>query len=406
MSDIYTYKNVSSDVPAGAVSPLSGVRVVVQPNISVRGWPCDAGSGALEGFVPLQDAAVITRLKSAGALLAGSSRMSELGFGLVGETTVRALEEGADVAVMTDTMGEARVAAAANGLFGFKPSFGVVSRFGLIGLVPSMECAGLVARDLDTIVDVMTAIAGKDPNDPSMPDEPAVDLASAREGFECPFRAGVVKESMDLLNETEVRSFKAGLARMEAVGAVIQEVSLPGYSLFRTVHNTVASVEASSSAGKYDSVRFGHRAPQGKNWNEMYLASRGESFRSLVKAFLFQGAFFQFEDYGAFEDACRIRNRLVGETMDVFRTVDFLVFPTRRTGHDPWEAASVKAVYESFLLTLPANVTGSPAVQVPACNVDGGVDIGLQVMGKRLDDARLLCAASAIAYTVPGGNAA
>ncbi|MCK9227692.1 MAG: amidase family protein [Syntrophorhabdaceae bacterium] len=406
MSDIYTYKNVSSDVPAGAVSPLSGVRVVVQPNISVRGWPCDAGSGALEGFVPLQDAAVITRLKSAGALLAGSSRMSELGFGLVGETTVRALEEGADVAVMTDTMGEARVTAAANGLFGFKPSFGVVSRFGLIGLVPSMECAGLVARDLDTIVDVMTAIAGKDPNDPSMPDEPAVDLASAREGFECPFRAGVVKESMDLLNETEVRSFKAGLARMEAVGAVIQEVSLPGYSLFRTVHNTVASVEASSSAGKYDSVRFGHRAPQGKNWNEMYLASRGESFRSLVKAFLFQGAFFQFEDYGAFEDACRIRNRLVGETMDVFRTVDFLVFPTRRTGHDPWEAASVKAVYESFLLTLPANVTGSPAVQVPACNVDGGVDIGLQVMGKRLDDARLLCAASAIAYTVPGGNAA
>ena len=406
MSDIYTYKNVSSDVPAGAVSPLSGVRVVVQPNISVRGWPCDAGSGALEGFVPLQDAAVITRLKSAGALLAGSSRMSELGFGLVGETTVRALEEGADVAVMTDTMGEARVTAAANGLFGFKPSFGVVSRFGLIGLVPSMECAGLVARDLDTIVDVMMAIAGKDPNDPSMPDEPAVDLASAREGFECPFRAGVVKESMDLLNETEVRSFKAGLARMEAVGAVIQEVSLPGYSLFRTVHNTVASVEASSSAGKYDSVRFGHRAPQGKNWNEMYLASRGESFRSLVKAFLFQGAFFQFEDYGAFEDACRIRNRLVGETMDVFRTVDFLVFPTRRTGHDPWEAASVKAVYESFLLTLPANVTGSPAVQVPVCNVDGGVDIGLQVMGKRLDDARLLCAASAIAYTVPGGNAA
>lgn len=406
MSDIYTYKNVSSDVPAGAVSPLSGVRVVVQPNISVRGWPCDAGSGALEGFVPLQDAAVITRLKSAGALLAGSSRMSELGFGLVGETTVRALEEGADVAVMTDTMGEARVTAAANGLFGFKPSFGVVSRFGLIGLVPSMECAGLVARDLDTIVDVMMAIAGKDPNDPSMPDEPAVDLASAREGFECPFRAGVVKESMDLLNETEVRSFKAGLARMEAVGAVIQEVSLPGYSLFRTVHNTVASVEASSSAGKYDSVRFGHRAPQGKNWNEMYLASRGESFRSLVKAFLFQGAFFQFEDYGAFEDACRIRNRLVGETMDVFRTVDFLVFPTRRTGHDPWEAASVKAVYESFLLTLPANVTGSPAVQVPACNVNGGVDIGLQVMGKRLDDARLLCAASAIAYTVPGGNAA
>lgn len=406
MSEIYTYKNVSIDAPAAGASSLAGVRVIVQPNISVRGWPCNAGSKALEGFAPLQDAAVVTRLKSAGALLAGSSRMSELGFGLAGETTVRALLEEADIAVMTDTMGESRVAAAANGLFGFKPSFGLVSRFGLIGLVPSMECAGLAARGLDKIVDVMTAIAGKDPDDPSMPDEPAIDLASARHGLKGPYRAGVVKESLELLSEAEARSFKAGLARMEAAGAVMQEVGLSGYKLFRTVHNTIASVEASSSAGKYDSVRFGHRAPQGKNWNEMYLASRGESFEPLVKAFLFQGAFFQFEDYGAFEDACRIRNRLVREVTETFGAVDFLVFPTRRTGHDPWAAASVNAVYESFLLTLPANVTGSPSVQVPACAVDGGVDIGLQIMGRRLDDARLLSAASALASTVSGGNAA
>ncbi|NLT21766.1 MAG: hypothetical protein GXX82_01830, partial [Syntrophorhabdus sp.] len=171
----------------------------------------------------------------------------------------------------------------------------------------------------------------------------------------------------------------------------------------RAVHNTVAAVEASSSAGKYDSVRFGHRAPQGRNWNEMYLASRGESFRLPVKAFLFQGAFFQFEDYGAFEDACRIRNRLVRETTDVLGAVDFLVFPTRRMEHDPWAAGSVRAVYESFMLTLPANVTGSPAVQVPGCAVHDGVDIGLQIMGRRRDDARLLSAASAIASSVSRG---
>jgi len=163
MSGIYTYKNVLTDAPAGAASPLAGVRVVVQPNISVRGWPCDAGSKALEGFVPLQDAEVVTRLKSAGALLVGSSRMAELGFGLTGETSVRALGEGADVAVMTDTMGEARVASATEGFFGFKPSFGLVSRFGLIGLVPSMECTGVAGRDLNNIIDVMRAIAGKDP---------------------------------------------------------------------------------------------------------------------------------------------------------------------------------------------------------------------------------------------------
>ena len=403
MSGIYTYKNVLTDAPAGAASPLAGVRVVVQPNISVRGWPCDAGSKALEGFVPLQDAEVVTRLKSAGALLVGSSRMAELGFGLTGETSVRSLGEGADVAAMTDTMGEARVASATEGFFGFKPSFGLVSRFGLIGLVPSMECTGVAGRDLNSIIDIMTTIAGKDPNDPSMPDEPPVDFTSTPQGFEGPFRAGIVKESLDLLNETEAHAFKAGLARMEAIGAAIEEVSLPGYSLFRAVHNTVAAVEASSSAGKYDSVRFGHRAPQGRNWNEMYLASRGESFRLPVKAFLFQGAFFQFEDYGAFEDACRIRNRLVRETTDVLGAVDFLVFPTRRMEHDAWAAGSVRAVYESFMLTLPANVTGSPAVQVPGCAVHDGVDIGLQIMGRRRDDARLLSAASAIASSVLRG---
>jgi aspartyl-tRNA(Asn)/glutamyl-tRNA(Gln) amidotransferase subunit A len=149
-------------------------------------------------------------------------------------------------------------------------------------------------------------------------------------------------------------------------------------------------VEASSSAGKYDGVRYGHRCPSGKNWNEMYLNSRGESFGPLVKPFLFQGAYFQFENYPAFENACRIRGRLVRAAVDLLGQVDLLVSPTRRPAHDPAKSATIDATYEAFLLTLPANVTGQPALQLPALAVGDGADVGVQLTGLRLDDARLL----------------
>jgi len=146
-SEIYTHKNSSLNSHAND-GPLSGRKVVIQPNMSVRGWLCDAGSLALEGFVALEDATVVTRLRNAGAKLVGSSRMSELGFGLAGDTATRILSGGgADIALVTDTMGEARVAAAGSGVFGFKPSFGIVSRFGLVGLVPSMSVMEFWGKD-------------------------------------------------------------------------------------------------------------------------------------------------------------------------------------------------------------------------------------------------------------------
>jgi aspartyl-tRNA(Asn)/glutamyl-tRNA(Gln) amidotransferase subunit A len=390
MPDRYTYRKGSQGPPAGN-GPLSGKRVVIQPNISVRGWPCSAGSRALAGFTALQDATVVTRLAGAGAELAGSARMSELGFGLAGDTAAGCIAgREADLALVTDTMGEARLAAAGAGLFGFKPSYGLVSRFGLIGLVPSMECCGIVAAHPSHIAETLSALAGPDPNDPSMPDDSATGGHADPTPPKGPCTAGVIKECLERLDETERDAFRAGLARLAEAGVTIREVSLPDYPLIRDVHNVIASVEASSSAGKYDGVRYGHRCPSGKNWNDMYLNSRGESFGPLVKPFLFQGAYFQFENYPAFENACRIRGRLVRAAVDLLGQVDLLVSPTRRPAHDPARAATIDATYEAFLLTLPANVTGQPALQLPALAVGDGADVGVQLTGLRLDDARLL----------------
>jgi len=402
MSEIYTYRNREKKLPKKA-GVLSGKRVVIQPNMSVRGWLTDAGSAALGGFIALEDATAVTRLKEAGAELVGSCRMSELGFGLAGDTATRFLSDGeADIALVTDTMGEARVAAAESGFFGFKPSFGIVSRFGLNGLVPSMECFGILGKRLEDIIAALSVIGGKDKQDPSMPAEETPDFSVPREFLQMRGAAAVLKECFEILDEKERKAFKTGLVRLEKIGLKIREVSLSGFDLFRTVHNVVASVEASSSAGKYDGVRYGHRSSSGKNWNDMYLTSRGESFGPLIKAFLFQGAYFQFENYPAFENACRIRRRLVRGLTDLLGPVDLLVFPTRRLNQESAGAATISQIYDAFSLTLSANVTGQPSLQVPSVVCHSETDIGLQLIGLRLEDSRVLAAGLKLSSAAQG----
>ncbi|MCX5834766.1 MAG: amidase [Deltaproteobacteria bacterium] len=391
-SDIFSYREPSPS-SRGKDGALSGMKMALQPNMSVRGWPTEAGSMALRRFVALENATVVERLKEAGAILVGSTRMSELGFGLAGDLTASAVSEGhADCALITDTMGESLVAASIAGLWALKPTYGIISRLGLIGLVPSMECYGAVAMKPQDIAPVMKVIAGRDENDFSMPDLAIPDFRLDGKKGNTIKTIAVLKECLDLLSDDEAALFRSGLSRLEQAGFSLQEESMEEFGLFRTVHQVVGSVEASSSAGKYDGVRYGHRASAAKNWNEMYLKSRAESFGMPVKAYLFQGAYFQFENFDAFEDACRIRARLVKAMDDLFTRVDAIAIPTRRKKHPAEKALSVTQVYDAFLLTLAASVTGLPALQVPGVMSDGDFDSGLQLVGRRLSDPHLLSA--------------
>jgi len=361
--------------------------------MSVRGWPAEAGSAALERFVALEDATVVERLKGAGAILAGSTRMAELGFGLAGDSTASAVSGGhADCALITDIMGESRVAASVAGLWALKPTYGIVSRLGLIGLVPSMECCGVAAKNPRDIASVMKVIAGRDENDFSMPDMAVPDFRLDGEKGDTVETVTVVRECLELLTAEEIDLFRSGLSRLERAGFTLRETGMDDFGLFRSVHQVVSSVEASSSAGKYDGVRYGHRASAVKNWNEMYLKSRAESFGLPLKAYLFQGAYFQFENFDAFEDACRIRARLVRTMDDLLARVDAVALPTRRRGHSAEKAGTVSEVYDAFLLTLAASVTGLPALQIPGVATDGRFDSGLQLVGRRLSEHRLLSA--------------
>jgi len=370
---------------------LAGKRAAVQSLIGVRGWPTAAGSKALGGFVPLEDATVVQRLRAEGALLVGNTPTSELGLGICGDGAARAVPEGqADVALMLDTLGEARVAAARAGLCGFKPSWGRVSRFGLMGLVPSMECCSLLARNPKDLARVFQVVQCMDECDPSMVAAEMPKNQTQNGLQKKDLTAGIATRLIEALSPEERSAFFKALAKLQRSGVAIREVKFEDEGLFSLVHQVIGTVEASSSCGKYDGVRFGHRAQGAKNWNEMYLETRRESFSPLLKTFLFQGAYFQFENYPAFENACRIRARLVHESRKLFESLDLMLLPTQSTIHNAARAQSLEQLYNAFSLTLPANVTGQPALSLPGLIKCGGQDTGLQVVGPFLGDEKLL----------------
>lgn len=385
MDSIFVYRNPETTVPRDG--HLQGLKIAIQPNISVAGWPTEAGSNALANFTALEDATIIKRLCQAGAIICGSTHMSEFGLGLQGSKAGEVLQQqAADAELVLDLMGESRLVASHAAVCGFKPSYGLVSHFGIVGLIPSMECCGILSRNLKNIRDILKTIAGQDGLDFSLPEEKTMDFT---EQTIVPRKTtiGIITEALNALPARQEKAFHTSVDELKKAGFSLREMSLPDFALFSLVHKIVGSVEASSCAGRYDSVRYGQRAPGAKNWNDMYLLSRSEAFGLLLKSYLFQGAYFQFERYNAFEDACRIRACLLRDMQQFFEQVDYLVFP----GVDyaqPSTPVSLAETYAQFTTTAFTNVTGQPALYLPPLSETAYS--GLQLVGPRLSDARLL----------------
>lgn len=393
MNSIFFFQNPGLDKAAGP-------KIAIQSNISVAGWPTEAGSNALKGYKALEDATIIKRLREAGYSFCGSTRMSEFGFGLQGSTAGAALlQQEAEVELVLDFIGESRLAALRAGVCGFKPSYGLVSRLGLVGLIPSMECCGILTKNPDMVRQLMAVISGPDNLDYSLPGENIPDFAPQK--IE-PSRTtiGIIREIPENLSGDEKKKFQTSLHKLEKAGFTLKELPLADFPLFSLVHKIVGSVEASSCAGRYDSVRYGQRAPGAKNWNEMYLLSRNAAFSSLLKSYLFQGAYFQFERYAAFEDACRIRARLLTGMQHLYTQADYLVFPLFDTSLST-AVDTLASLYSQFTLTAFANVTGEPVLYLPPEDAAGS---GLQLSGPRLSDARLLAFGSHLLKIHQGGR--
>ncbi len=383
------YANPES--PEG-INAADEIAAILRPNLSVAGWPAEAGSKALENYRPPEDATVVAHARKAGGHLIGMSRMSELGFGITGETAPRLLSESrCNVFLGTDGMGEARHTAALAGAWGFKPSFGIASTLGVIRLFSSLETVGVAAASPSRLKALAAALCQKDEADFSMRHDGLPDFsAPGKAASPGEVRIGILSEQISLLDESDKNAFESAVAGLVEKGFQVEPVSFPEYGNFRLVHHAMGAVEAFSSAGKYDGVRYGHRAETAGNWNEMYLESRREAFGALIKSYLFQGAWFQFKNYPAFEHAARLRARLIEQIRELLGRVDFIASPVRRGDRDASAAGSVDDVYGAFALTLPANVAGLPSLCVPGMVSHGDTDLGLQLTGGYLNDAQLL----------------
>jgi aspartyl-tRNA(Asn)/glutamyl-tRNA(Gln) amidotransferase subunit A len=408
------------------VGPLAGVPVALKDNLSVAGWPLTCGSKILSGYVAPYTATAVRRLLDAGAVLLGRANMDEFAMGSSCENSAYQLTHNpwdlsrvpggssggpaaavaagsAALGIGSDTGGSVRQPAALCGLVGVKPTWGRVSRYGLVAFASSTDQIAPMARTVRDAALATSVLAGPDPNDSTCSTRPAGDyLIRIEEGIEG-LRVGVISNlDTSAFDPASARVWKASLDRLAAAGAELVEVQVPSLDAAVAVYYVVAMSEASSNLARFDGVRYGRRADiadTAESLLDLYLDSRSEGFGPEVKRRIMLGTFalsagYQEAYYGR---ARGVLDRMRRELDAALEKADVIVTPTT-----PGAAFGLGekvddplAMYLSDVFTTPASLTGLPAVAVPSGLDDRGLPLSLQVMGRSFDEATVFRVARA-----------
>jgi aspartyl-tRNA(Asn)/glutamyl-tRNA(Gln) amidotransferase subunit A len=403
--------------------PLSGKSVAVKDNISTKGLRTTCGSAMLEDYVPPYDATVVERLKEAGASIAGKANMDEFGMGTTTETsaygpTKNPVDESrvpggssggsaaavaageADLALGSDTGGSIRCPAAFCGVVGIKPTYGLVSRYGLVAYANSLEQIGPIAPTVGEAAELLDVISGPDGRDGTTREEGAdSDYASAADGDVDGLTVGVPTELLDGADDGVVEAFWDAIGELEAQGAEYEEVSLPSVEHAVQAYYVIAMSEASSNLARFDGVRYGKSGGYEGNWNESFASAREEGFGAEVKRRVLLGTYalsagYHDKYYAKAQDA---RAWIKQDFDEAFAEVDVLASPTMPV--PPFELGeSLDDPLQMYLAdanTVPVNLANLPAISVPAGETDG-LPVGLQLIGPKFGEERIVRAASAV----------
>ncbi|MGQ9511084.1 MAG: Asp-tRNA(Asn)/Glu-tRNA(Gln) amidotransferase subunit GatA [Thermaceae bacterium] len=394
-------------------APLAGLPVAVKDNLLTRELPTTAGSRILEGFRAPYEATVVQRLKKAGALILGKTNLDEFGMGSSTEHSAffparnpfdpsrtpggssggSAAAVSADLAPLalgSDTGGSIRQPAAYCGVYGLKPTYGRVSRYGLIAYASSLDQVGPLARSVRDLALVMDVLAGPDPMDATSLEAP-VRFQEALEEELLPLRLGVVKEALEGNTPGVNRAVEGFLEVMARLGAEVREVSWPSLGLALNAYYILAPAEASSNLARYDGTVFGVRQESPED-PPAYVEKTRALFGLEVKRRILVGTFVLSTGYyqAFYARAQAFRARLRREAQDLLADLDALVLPTTPTPAFPLGAVKDPlAMYRQDLYTVAANLAGLPALSVPA-GFEGGLPVGVQLYGRPLSDERLL----------------
>ena len=419
--------------------PLAGVTVAVKDNISTEGVRTTCGSAMLEDYVPPFDATVVERLERAGATIPGKTNMDEFGMGTTTETSAFGPVENpaapghvpggssggsaavvaagdADLALGSDTGGSIRCPAAFCGVVGIKPTYGLVSRYGLVAYANSLEQIGPIAPTVEEAAELLAVIAGPDERDATtrVPPEQGGDgddagsgdggdlkYASAADGDVEGLDIGIPTELVEGADERVTEVFRDAIADLEDRGASTREVELPSVEYAVESYYVIAMSEASSNLARFDGVRYGQSGGYDGNWNETFAESRRKGFGDEVKRRVLLGTYalsagYHDKYYAKAQDA---RAWIQQDFDEALSEADVLASPTMPV--PPMELgeslSDPMTMYLADANTTPVNMANLPAISVPAGETDEGLPVGLQFVGPAWGERRIIRAGSALA---------
>ncbi|HWK52526.1 MAG TPA: Asp-tRNA(Asn)/Glu-tRNA(Gln) amidotransferase subunit GatA [Steroidobacter sp.] len=402
---------------SGEAGALAGMPLVHKDIFCTDGVLTTCGSRMLSNFVAPYDATIVEKLSQSGVVMLGKANMDEFAMGSSNETSffgpvknpwdLKKVPGGssggsaaavaarlAPVATATDTGGSIRQPAALTGLTGLKPTYGRVSRYGMIAFASSLDQAGTLTYTAKDAALVLRDMAGFDPRDSTSVDTPVPDYVAALDQPLAGLKIGLLKEFFEGgLEESTARLIREALQVYERLGAKLVEVSLPNLPLSVPTYYVVAPAECSSNLSRFDGVRFGYRCENPKDLVDLYKRSRGEGFGAEVKRRIMTGTYVLSAGYydAYYLRAQKIRRLITDDFARAFQQVDVLMGPT-----SPTPAFDIGAkvddpitMYLNDIYTIGANLAGLPALSIP-CGAVGGLPVGLQIIGPHFAEAKLL----------------
>ncbi|MFC1489624.1 Asp-tRNA(Asn)/Glu-tRNA(Gln) amidotransferase subunit GatA [Candidatus Latescibacterota bacterium] len=422
---LYRARNIDSRRAKGEdIGPLGGVPIAIKDNMIIKGTRTTAGSHILETFIPPYNAHVIEKLSEAGAVFVGKTNTDEFAMGSTSETSyfgpprnphntdmVTGGSSGGSCAAVaadeciaalgSDTGGSIRQPASFCGVVGIKPTYGRVSRYGLIAFASSLDQIGPVTKNVEDSALVLSAIAGYDKRDSTSLNEAVPDYLENIGRDVKGLKIGLPKEYFEEGLDPEVKAITLAAAeKLKSEGVEIVEISLPHTEYAVPTYYLLATAEASANLERYDGVRYGYRAENPDNLFEMYAKSRSEGFGAEVKRRIMLGTYCLSAGYydAYYRKAQKVR-RLIKEDFDKALTkVDAILAPVSPTPAFPIGSKmdDPLQLYLADIYTISLNLAGLPGISVPAGKTSGGLPVGVQLMGHVLDEGTLFTMAAAL----------
>jgi aspartyl-tRNA(Asn)/glutamyl-tRNA(Gln) amidotransferase subunit A len=431
--DIHSYITVTEDdalkqtedidnkIKGGKELPLLGIPLAIKDLICIKGVRTTCGSKILSNYIPPYDATVIRKLKESGAIFLGKLNMDEFAMGSSTETShfgvtrnpwnldaIPGGSSGGSAAAVSadecagslgsDTGGSIRQPASMCGITGLKPTYGRVSRFGLVAFASSLDQIGPMTKDVTDTAILMNVISGKDPLDSTSADVPVPNFTKSLINNIKGIKIGIPKEYFISGIDPDVeKSIRNAIELFKKLGAEIKEVSLPHTDYAVSTYYVIAPAEASSNLARYDGVKYGYRSDNSKNLLSMYKKTREEGFGAEVKRRIMLGTYTLSSGYydAYYLKAQKVRTLIKKDFDDAFKTCDILVTPTAPT---PAFKIGEKfdnpiQMYLSDIFTISVNLAGVPAISIPCGFSEDGLPIGLQIIGRHFDEETIIRAA-------------